>query len=385
MASSPLVEKVAAFIKQHVRGNELQMSLGNERTTQVYQGFREAGLANWWMPREFGGHHATLEESVEVVNEIAYGDGGLAAALFIPILSSTPLVYFGTEAQKQKYLKTLTASGAMSAMLASETEAGSELLRVNASAERAGAGYTLNASKFMSADAGQAQYIVCLARVKPADSPPFRLFIFPANASGVSVGRRWPLAGLDAAGVYQVNLSNVTVPEEDVLQVHGIRGLEVGLNASRVLICASAVGIARRIRDLCMDYAKNKSLQGGVLMDHPVFAAKMGQIEVHIDTMNALCRSAAREYDEIVRSPNCAQTFMQKGMLKSVGVAKVMCGQLGWQVASVGSEMFGGLGYSNDFLMPKLMRDMRYVSIVEAGEDVLREFIFRNHVRPHYG
>ncbi len=82
---------------------------------------------------------------------------------------------------------------------------------------------------------------------------------------------------------------------------------------------------------------------------------------------------------------DAAEALLSVGALKSAVIAKMSCGQLGWRVASVGAEMFGGLGYTEDSLIGKLVRDMRYVSIVEGGDDVLRDFLYHRHVLPAAG
>src|SRR5262249_46918971 len=105
-------------------------------------------------------------------------------------------------------------------------------------------------------------------------------------------------------------------------------------------------------------------------------------IEMQIDVMKNQCRAAAREYDAIMNRPDAAGEFLRRGTLKSALAAKMYCGQAGWEIAGVGSEMFGGLGYTRDLVIGKLVRDMRYVSIVEGGDDVLRDLVFSRYVVP---
>jgi alkylation response protein AidB-like acyl-CoA dehydrogenase len=94
------------------------------------------------------------------------------------------------------------------------------------------------------------------------------------------------------------------------------------------------------------------------------------------------CLTAAREYDTIAAGAHAGDEFMRIGTLKSALSAKMFCGQTGWQVVSTASEMFGGAGYTNELLVGKLLRDVRYVSIVEGGDDVLRDLVFSRYVVP---
>ena len=172
------------------------------------------------------------------------------------------------------------------------------------------------------------------------------------------------------------------VPAENALRGHGLRLLETGLNASRILIGATGLGIARRIRDECMAYAKTKTVRGAALTTAPVFAAKLGQMEMQIDVMRNQCRAAAAEYDAVLAGPDPAAEFLRRGSLRSALTCKMFCGQAGWSIATMGSEMFGGLGFTGEHVIGKLVRDMRFVSLVEGGDDVLRDLVYSRYVVP---
>jgi alkylation response protein AidB-like acyl-CoA dehydrogenase len=179
-----------------------------------------------------------------------------------------------------------------------------------------------------------------------------------------------------------VALAGVRVPVANVLRGNGLRQLEAGLNASRILIATTALGIARRARDLCMDYARTKQVKGTQLVSNAVFAGRLGQIEMQIEVMTNQCLAAAREYDAINARPDAADEFLRQGTMKAAMTTKLFCGQASWQIVSAASEMFGGRGYTRELLVQKLLRDARYVSIVEGGDDVLRELLFARHVVP---
>jgi alkylation response protein AidB-like acyl-CoA dehydrogenase len=219
--------------------------------------------------------------------------------------------------------------------------------------------------------------------IAKADGPAgFLAVLVPRETPGVRIDKRWDVNGLRASATYQVTLTDVRVPAANALRGNGLRLLEVGLNASRILIATCALGIARRIRDTCMDYAKDKWIKGAPLATNAVFAAKLGQFEMQIEVMANQCLTAARGYDAIAAQPDAGADFLKLGTLRSALSTKMFCGQTGWQIASTASEMFGGLGYTGDAVIGKLLRDMRYVSIVEGGDDVLRDLMFTRYVVP---
>ncbi|WP_329312421.1 acyl-CoA dehydrogenase family protein [Streptomyces sp. NBC_01262] len=379
--ATEIQKTVRGFVAQELKGRHEYLDSLAEAPLPLYEKFRETGLANWWIPKENGGLGLTLSDSVDIVNELAYGDAGVAFTLFISVLGTSIVSLYGSEELKDAYLTPMAANGSYCATLGSERNAGSELGRIETVATRSGSELVLNGEKFFSTNSGFADFLVVVAA--SAEDPADHLAVLvPRDTPGLHITKRWDVIGLRASATYEVAFDNCRVPASYRLEGNGLRLLEIGLNASRILIATTALGIARRIRDHCMDYAKRKPLKGATLLDSPVFAAKLGQMEMQIDVMKSQCRAAARDYDDIMAAPDPGAVFARQGTLKSALTAKMFCGQTGWDVASTGSEMFGGLGFTNELPIGKLLRDIRYVSIVEGGDDVLRELVFSRYVIP---
>ncbi|MGQ0841525.1 acyl-CoA dehydrogenase family protein [Actinokineospora sp.] len=376
-----MMDKVREFARQELVDDQTQLDSFAEVPLPLYRRFHDLGLANWWLTGKDGEPGLGLADSVDVVSELAYGDAGAAFTLFISILGTSMVSLYGSDELRERYLDPMRAEGSFCATLGSEQDAGSELARTATTATVGADSVVITGEKFFSTNSGFADFLVVVAR--STDTPPGHVAVLvPRDTPGVSIERRWEMNGLRSSGTYQVSLREVRVPAANVLRGPGLRMLEVGLNASRILIAATAVGIARRIRDLCMDYAKTKPLKGSTLLNNPVFAGKLGQMEMQIEVMRNQCRAAATEYDEIMAAPDPAAVFARRGTMKAAMTTKLFCGQAGWDIAGVGSEMFGGLGYTHDMAIGKLLRDMRYVAIVEGGDDVLRDVIFSRYVIP---
>lgn len=347
----------------------------------VYKDFQDLGFGNWWLPERYGGLGLGLEESVDIVSELAYGDAGVAFTMFISILGTTGLLLYGSEEQKERYLTPMAANGQYCATLASERAAGSELTKIATIAARSGSDIVVNGEKFFSTNAGFASFLVVFAR-SAAKRDEHIAVIVPGGNPGVRVVKRWEMIGLRSSGTYQMSFERCRASSQDVLAGPGLRILEVALNASRILIASTALGIARRVRDVCMEYAKRKRVGDKPLTGNSVFAAKLGQMELDIDAMRHVCLGAAREFDAIMSRDDAGEQFLRKGALKSALGAKVFCGQTGGRIAAVGSEMFGGLGYTRETVADKLVRDIRHVSIIEGGDDVLRDLVYNRYVLP---
>lgn len=373
---------VAAFVKKNIIGQERSLEAGEgDVPSPVHRAFHAAGLSSWWLSEKLGGRALSMEDSIDIVDELAYGDAGVAFSFFISILSTRVLELFGTDAQKDAFFARLRGAEGFpfAGMMGSELEAGSELLRTATTARRHGSSFSITGEKFICTNAAFAEFLIVIAAA-PEDPTGYKALLVPKGTPGVNIVKRWDVLGVRGSSQYQVSLKNAVVPSEYALEPNGLRVLEIGLNFSRVLIAASAIGIARRIRDLGLAYGHQKKIKGMSLLQHPVFMAKIGQMEADIETMRAVCKTAARELDGLMASPDRAAQLLKVGTVKSAVVSKMVCGQIGWRLAGVGSELFGSLGYMRDHPIEKLVRDMRYVAIVEGGEDVTRELLYQRFV-----
>ncbi|MEU5164367.1 acyl-CoA dehydrogenase family protein [Streptomyces sp. NPDC020875] len=375
------LRRVREFTAEELSGARPNLDTLDEMPLPLYERFGDAGLANWWLPEAYGGLGLGLADSVEITNELAYHDAGVAFTLFISVLGTSMVDLYGTPELAERHLVPLGKRGAFCATLGSEERAGSELAKSETTIARDGDELVVTGEKYFSTNSGFADFLVVIG-VSAEDPTEFQAVLVPRDTPGVAIDKRWDVIGLRASGTYRVILDNCRIPAANRLKGSGLRLLEIGLNASRILIATTAVGIARRMRDLCVEYAKSKPFRDSTLLASPVFAAKLGQMEMQITVMKNQCEAAAREYDEIRARPDAAEVFFRLGTLKSAVAAKMFCGQTGWEIAGVASQMFGGLGYTDDSPIGKLVRDMRHVSIIEGGDDVLRDVVFSRYVIP---
>jgi acyl-CoA dehydrogenase len=381
MKQPEYLRAVQSFARRELLGKDAYLDSLAEAPLPLYERFAGTGLANWWLPKDVGGLGLGLEESVRIVAELAYADAGAAFTLFIPVLTTSMVSWYGSDELKERHLGRLAAENGFCATLGSEHAAGSELALITTTARRDGDTLILNGRKAFSTNTGFAQFLVVIARVAD-ESSGYVAVLVPRDTPGIQIDKRWDVIGLRSSATYQVTLTNVRVPAGNALRGNGLRLLEVGLNASRILIATTALGIARRVRDLCMEYGKTKSVKGAPLANNAVFASRLAQFEMQIDVMVNQCLAAARAYDAIAARPDAGEEFLRLGTLKPAITTKMFCGQAGWQIASTASEMFGGLGYTHDSIIGKLLRDVRYVSIVEGGDDVLRDLVYSRYVVP---
>ncbi|MFI8997853.1 acyl-CoA dehydrogenase family protein [Streptomyces sp. NPDC053542] len=379
--TADILARVKEFTEAELLGKEAYFDSRPSVPTPASEKLHAAGLANWWIPAEYGGAGVGLEESVDIVSELSYGDAGFAFSSFLSILGTTMLHLFGERQLAARYLGEMARTGGFCGILVSEEGAGSELGRTATSFTRTGDSLVITGDKYFSTNTDAADFLLVAAR-SAADESDFSVVLVPRDTEGIEIVRRWDMLGMRGSGTYEVRLHDCVVPASHALSGNGLRLLEAGLNASRTLIAATAIGVSRRIRELSMEYAAGKWVKGVPLVSNSVFIAKLGQIEMLIDVMRNQCRAAGAEFDGILASPVPAASIYRAGTLRTALAAKMYCGQAGWSVATTGSEMFGGLGYTNEHLISKLVRDLRYVGLVEGGDDVIRDLLFSRYVVP---
>jgi len=379
--AAEVLKRVREFVRAELLSKDEYFDGLPEQPTAESARLHAAGLANWWIPAAYGGAGASLADSVDIVSELAYGDAGFAFGSFLPVLGTVMLQLHGEEEVARPVLERLVRDGGRLGILGSEEDAGSELNRTATTFRRDGDDLVLDGEKYFSTNSDPADTLLVLARSADDDGD-YAVVAVPRATPGVEIVKRWDMLGVRGSGTYRVRLRDCRVPAAGRLRGNGLRLLEIGLNASRILIAATAIGVARRIRDLSMEYAAEKRIKGAPLRENAVFAAKLGQIEMTIEVMRNQCRAAAAELDRFLAAENPAAALYRVGTLRSALAAKLYCGQAGWEVATTGSEMFGGLGYTHDHPIGKLVRDLRYVSIVEGGDDVMRELLYARYVVP---
>lgn len=375
------IRDVRSYTRTELIGRESELDQRTPMPLPHYARFADTGLSNWWLGKEWGGLGHGLEDSVRIVSELAYGDAGTAFTLFIPILATSMVQWYAAPEVRDRWLTEMSDQHQFAATLGSEHEAGSELARITTTARHDADDIVIDGVKAYSTDTDFARFLVVVARVAEEPSG-FVAVLVPRETPGITIDKRYNVVGLRSSATYQVTLSGVRVPASYALSGNGLRVLEIGLNASRVLIAATALGIARRARDLCLEYGRTKIVKGLPLAGNAIFASRLAQFEMQIEVMTNQCLAAAREYDTVAAGDNAAEEFLRAGTMKSAIATKMFCGQTGFQIVSTASEMFGGQGYTHDSLIGKLLRDVRYVSIVEGGDDVLRDLMYSRFTVP---
>lgn len=345
------------------------------------ESFAASGLNNWWLPAAHGGAGRPLVDGVRIAEVLAGYDAGLAFAACVSGLGGTIVELAGSQDCRSEVFDHLAQTGAFLATAGSEHAAGSELTRIETTIRAVDDELVVDGAKAFATNAAHARHLVVVGR--DGDSRRrFTAAVLDTQQPGVRVTQEWETLGLDSAQTVQLEICGARTRSSMRCDGPGLRILEAGLNVSRTLMAAISVGICVRLQRELMAYAADKEVGGSLLLEHPVFAARIADLEMATQTMRWSVRAAAEAVDAAAEDPD---QLLRRGALPEAVIAKSTCGRTGWEQVAGLSTAMGGIGYLMQAPTARALRDMRHVSIIEGGDEVLRELVYRRVVLPRSG
>ncbi len=323
------------------------------------------GLFSPNVPEEYGGPGMSLLEEVILAEELGWACTGIGTALGVNSLAATPIILYGNEEQKKKYLGRM-AEGALAAYALTEPDAGSDVAGIRSTAEKKGDVYILNGTKMWISNATVADFFVVFARTDQDRYGGISAFIVEKEW-GVKVGQPIPKMGQKASPAAEVVLDHVEVPAENLLGPEGM-GFLIAMqvfDSSRVVVSASAVGLARRAFEEALAYAKERVAFGKPILHHQAIGFKLADMSMKIDAARLLVWKAA--------------WLREKGKRNSLEAAhaKAFAADMTMWVTTEAVQIFGGYGYSKEYPVEKLMRDAKLFQIYEGTSEIQRYIIAR--------
>lgn len=330
------------------------------------------GLLGLSVPEEYGGADVDAISAAIAIEEIGRGCGstGLAIAAHNG-LACAPLVLFGNEEQKKKWLTPMASgSGRLGALALTEPGAGSDLAGgVRTAARRDGDEWFINGSKMWCTNASIAGVIVTLCRTDPAGgSHSLSLIVVPTDAPGLHIGPPEKKMGLKGSPTHAVTYDKVRVPASNLLGVEG-RGLQQTLevlDGGRIGIGALAVGLAQAAHEEAMKYAKERHTFGQPIAQHQAIQWMIADAATRIDAARLMVYRAA--WLKQMGRPYTTEAAMAK--LFATEVAEKVCFDA--------IQIHGGYGYSAEFPVERIYRDQRLMTIGEGTSEIQRLVIARD-------
>jgi alkylation response protein AidB-like acyl-CoA dehydrogenase len=354
-------DAVAAFAEEQVRPRAREMEKAGRIDPALLPKYFELGLMGIEVPDQYGGADGNLFMVTLAVEEISKVDA--AAAIVCDVqntLVNYPIVRYGSEAQKSKYLPRLT-SEVVGAYALSESGSGSDAFGLATRAEKRGDKWVLNGQKLWITNGAEAGIFVVFANADPsAGYRGITAFIVERDLKGFRVGKKEDKLGIRASSTVELLLDNCEVPEENVLGPVG-QGYKIAittLNGGRVGIGAQMIGIAQGALNAAIDYLQERKQFGKPLSDFQAIQFQVAQAATEVEAARLMVYNAARLKDA------------GKDIAREGAMAKLFSSQVCERVTSLCVELFGGYGYTKDYPVEKFYRDAKIGTIYEGTSNM---------------
>ncbi len=339
--------------------------------TDVVKQLGELGLMGVFIPEQYGGAGLDILSYVLALEEICYADAGVGVIMSVQnSLASWPILNFGTEAQKNKYLPGMARGEKIGCYALTEPGAGSDAGSQSTRCEAVDGGYKLNGTKLWITNGPQADVAVTYANLDPESKHKgVCAFILEKGWDGFAVGKVEDKMGIRCSDTSELVYEDLFVPEENLLHDEraGFKVAMATLDGGRIGIAAQALGIAQRCLDLAVEYARERKTFGKPIAKHQAIQWKIADMKTRIDAARLLTWRAAAMKD----------SGEQRGSLEC-SMAKLYASETANFCAYEAGQIFGGLGYSQEYEVERLYRDARITTIYEGTSEIQRLVIAKS-------
>lgn len=327
------------------------------------------GFMGMTVPPEWDGAGTDYVSYALAVIEIAAGCGAVSTIMSVHNgVGCMPILDFGTDAQRERFLKPMARGEHIGCFCLTEPGAGSDAAAIRTRAVREGEAYVLNGSKQFISSAKNGQIAIIFAVTNPdAGKKGISAFIVPTDTPGFIVDKVEHKLGQHASDTCALVFDDLRVPAAQRLGEEGA-GLKIALanlEGGRIGIAAQAVGMARAAFEAALAYAKERQQFGKAIFEHQAIGFRLAGMATQIAAAEQLVLHAARLRD--ARQP----------CLKEASMAKLFASEMAETVCSEAIQIHGGYGYLNDYPVERIYRDVRVCQIYEGTSDIQRLVIAR--------
>jgi len=334
----------------------------------------EAGLFGVAIPEQYGGSGGGVFETCLVIEELSRGCLGVAVSFAASSLCAYPIMLFGTEEQKQKYLSELASGRKLGAFAVTEADAGSDVSSIKTEAIRDGKGYRIRGTKQWITNGGEADiYVVFAVTDKRRGPRGISGFIVEKGTPGFSFGKKEKKMGIRASATRELIFEDCWVPEENLLggrEGIGLRAILNTFDMTRPGVGAQAVGVAQAAFEVALEYAKQRVQFGQKIISFQAIQHMLADMATQIQAARSLVYAVARYIDS--KPPD---------FTKESAMAKLFASDIAMRVVEDAVQILGGYGYMRDFPVEKMMRDVKILQIYEGTNQIQRNNIARELIK----
>jgi butyryl-CoA dehydrogenase len=334
---------------------------------EIMKVLAQSDLFAIFVPQEYGGTGAGVLDLCIATEELSRACGGIAVCFAASALGTFPIILFGNEEQKKKYLPDLASGKKIAAFGLTEPEAGSDAAAIKTTAKKAGDHYILNGTKHFITNGGEAEvYTVIAMTDKTKGARGASAFIIDKGTPGFGFGKKEEKLGIRASITRELVFTDCKVPKENLLSKEGM-GFIVTMKTfdmSRPGVAAQAVGIAQGALDLTVKYAKERHQFGKSIASFQGIQWMLADMATEVEAARSLVYSVARMVDA-----------GKTNVSKDSAMAKLFASDVAMKVTTDSVQIFGGYGYMQDYPVEKYMRDAKITQIYEGTNQIQRNII----------
>jgi alkylation response protein AidB-like acyl-CoA dehydrogenase len=368
---------IAATARAFARDRVAPVAAENDRLgrfpVDLVRGLGELGLLAVNVPAEHGGSEAGAVAHALALMEIARADCAVAVTMGVTNMVAEAIARFGTDEQRRRCLPPLaSAEWPAGAFALSEPQAGSDASALATRAVRGGKGWVLDGAKQWITNGDLAGVIVVFARTDPAaGAKGITAFLVEGGTPGLAVGRHEAKMGIRASGTVSLAFDGCEVPDSARLGAvgEGYRIALAALDGGRIGIAAQATGAMTAAIDASVRYAKDRRTFGVPIAEHEAIRFMLADMATARDTSRLLALRAA------------ALKEAGRPFSREAAMAKLFASEAAQKVASQAVQIHGGYGYTDDFPVARILRDVRVQTIYEGTSEIQRVVIAREILR----
>lgn len=334
------------------------------------RGMGELGLLGMIVPEEWGGSGADTLTHAVALEEVAAGDGACSTIMAVHnSVACLPVLNFGSDAQKEKFLRPLATGEMLGGFALTEPTAGSDAGAIQTRARKVGNKYVLNGTKQFITSGKNGDVVIVFAKTDPeAGSKGMSAFIVPTDTPGYRVASVEHKMGQRASDTCQIVFEDMELTPDLLLgeEGEGYRIALSNLEGGRIGIAAQAIGMARSAYEHAVTYAKERESFGKAIIEHQAVIFRLAEMRTKIEAARQLTHYAARLRDA---GAPC---------LTEAAMAKLFASEMAEEVCSDAIQVHGGYGYLQDFPVERIYRDVRVTKIYEGTSDIQKLIIGRD-------
>lgn len=364
-----LQKMVRDFAKNEIAPFVPRMEQG-EFPRHILRKMGSLGLMGIPVPEEYGGAGMDFTSYIIAIHEFSKVSAAVGVILAVHTsVGTSPILYFGTEEQKQRFVPRLATGQLLGAFALTEPSAGSDVASLKTHAVKKGDHYVINGSKAFITNGGEADtYIVFASTNRSTGRRGISAFIVEKEATGLIIGKDEKKMGLHGSRTVQLTFDNMIVPAENLLGEEG-KGFKIAmanLDAGRIGIAAQALGIAEAALTEAVRYAKMRYQFGKPIYAQQGISFKLADMAASVEAAHLLVYRAA--------------SLRQQGLpcAKEASIAKLFASKTAVEVAVEAVQVFGGYGYTEDYPVERFFRDAKVCEIYEGTSEIQRLVISKH-------